>query len=138
MGKPFQVNAVQASRAAQARTAATATAPARHGAFAAALRDSLRGRAAEPPAVRGPEPSVRLSRHASERLAERGLALSPLEAGKLDQALDAAARKGGRESLVLMDRMALVVSVPNRTVITAVPRGGEPAVFTNIDSAVVV
>jgi len=41
--------------------------------------------------------------------------------------------------LLLMDRLALVVSVPNRTVITVVPREElQDAVFTNIDSAVLV
>jgi len=50
-----------------------------------------------------------------------------------------AAAKGARESLILLDDKAFVVSVRNRTVITAVD--GEHLkenVFTNIDSAVIV
>ena len=51
--------------------------------------------------------------------------------------MDKLAAKGGRESLVLVDRMAFVVSVKNRTVITAVDQAGmRDQVFTNIDSAV--
>jgi len=49
-----------------------------------------------------------------------------------------AASKGSRDSLVLVDGTAFVVSVSNRTVITAV--GSEQMkdnVFTNIDSAVI-
>jgi flagellar operon protein len=49
-----------------------------------------------------------------------------------------AAGKGSRDSLVLVDGTAFVVSVPNRTVITAV--GSEHMrehIFTNIDSAVI-
>ena len=36
-----------------------------------------------------------------------------------------------------MDRLALVVGVPSRTVITVIePQDGSPAVFTHIDSVV--
>jgi flagellar operon protein len=53
--------------------------------------------------------------------------------------VDRAAAKGARESLVMMDDVALVVSVKNRTVITAVDRAHlKDNVFTNIDSAVIV
>ena len=50
-----------------------------------------------------------------------------------------AAGKGARESLVLMNELAFVVSVPNRTVITAMTGNSMKGnVFTQIDSAVVV
>ena len=51
--------------------------------------------------------------------------------------MDRAAQKGARESLVLLDDVALVVSIKNRTVITAVDAANlKENVFTNIDSAV--
>jgi flagellar operon protein len=57
---------------------------------------------------------------------------------KLDAAVAAASDKGANESLVLMDELALIVSVKHRTVITAMPsnetRGN---VFTSIDSTVI-
>lgn len=82
---------------------------------------------------------VRFSAHATQRLAERGIRLSDAELGRIAKAIDDAAAKGARESLLLMDRLALVVSVANRTVITALePDGNQNAVFTNIDSVVVV
>jgi hypothetical protein len=57
----------------------------------------------------------------------------------LERAVDAAAAKGAREALLLMDRLAFVVSVPRRTVITALDGSdAEDHVFTQIDSAVVV
>jgi flagellar operon protein len=57
---------------------------------------------------------------------------------RLEQAVDRAASKGGRDSLVMMDDTALVVSVKNRTVITALHREqARDNVFTNIDSAVI-
>ena len=49
-----------------------------------------------------------------------------------------AAEKGARESLLVTDRFALVVSVKNRTVITVTHSDElDGGVFTNIDSAVV-
>ena len=53
--------------------------------------------------------------------------------------VDRAAAKGAKESLVMIDDVALVVSVKNRTVITAVDKAQlKENVFTNIDSAVIV
>ena len=81
---------------------------------------------------------VKFSAHAAERLRTRRIAVTPEQQRQLTGALDTAAAKGARESLVLMDGLAMVVSVPNRTVITVV-RQAELAdrVFTGIDSAVV-
>jgi flagellar operon protein len=47
-----------------------------------------------------------------------------------------AREKGARESLVLLDELAFVVSIRNRTVITALQPSTE-GVFTSIDSAVI-
>ena len=80
---------------------------------------------------------IKFSAHALQRLQERGIELTSEDKSRLAEAVQKAADKGARESLVLMDRVALVVSVSNETVITAVPEGElEDAVFTNIDSAV--
>ncbi|MDP2872517.1 MAG: hypothetical protein Q8P31_08280 [Bacillota bacterium] len=89
--------------------------------FAAVLRAEVEG--------------VKFSQHAQQRLQSRGLTLSDAASARLNGALGTLARKGGRTSLVLLDDLALVVSVTNRTVITAVPAPDE-AVFTNIDSAI--
>ena len=57
---------------------------------------------------------------------------------KLDAAVMAAMDKGSNESLVLMDELALVVSVKNRTVITAMSsQETKGNVFTSIDSTVI-
>jgi flagellar operon protein len=57
---------------------------------------------------------------------------------RLDDGLQRAAGKGSRESVIFVDGTAFVVSVPNRTVITAVsPEHMRQHVFTNIDSAVI-
>jgi len=85
-----------------------------------------------------PGQPVRLSQHAQERLKSRGITLSDADMTKLAGAVDSVAQKGGKDSLIMMGNAALVVSVKNRTVVTAMDRQGmQGTVFTNIDSAVV-
>ncbi len=60
------------------------------------------------------------------------------DVARLTSAVDKAAAKGSRDTLVLMDNTAFIVSVKNRTVITAVTgQRRQEDVFTNIDSAVI-
>jgi flagellar operon protein len=57
----------------------------------------------------------------------------------VNDALDKAAAKGVEDTLVLTPEAALIVSVKNRTVITAMDRSNlNGNVFTNIDGAVIV
>jgi len=81
---------------------------------------------------------VQFSGHALERVQRRGIDTSPQTLDRLDGAVQRAAAKGARESVVLVDGTAFVVSVRNRTVITAVDaQHMREHVFTNIDSAVI-
>jgi flagellar operon protein len=81
---------------------------------------------------------VKFSAHALQRVERRGIDVSPATLGRLNEGLDRAAGKGARASVVFVDTTAFVVSVPNRTVITAVDRDHmKQQVFTNIDSAVI-
>jgi flagellar operon protein len=81
---------------------------------------------------------VRFSAHALQRVERRGIDMSPTTLGRLNDGVDRAAGKGARASVVFVDNTAFVVSVPNRTVITAVDRDHmKQQVFTNIDSAVI-
>ena len=88
---------------------------------------------------------LRFSAHASDRLTSRDIQLTPEALDRLTESVDRAAAKGARDALVFMpgasrtEDLALVVSVTNRTVVTAMD--GEhikESVFTNIDSALVV
>jgi len=83
---------------------------------------------------------VKFSQHATQRLQTRNINLSNDQMNQLKTAVDKAAQKGARESLILMNNdLALVVSVTNRTVITAMYGSiFWVYVFTNIDSAVIV
>jgi flagellar operon protein len=85
----------------------------------------------------GSEP-LQFSRHALARVQRRGIELDSATLGRLSDGVGRAASKGSRDSLVLVDGTAFVVSVSNRTVITAVgPEQMKDNVFTNIDSAVI-
>ena len=81
---------------------------------------------------------VKFSSHALQRVERRGIDMSPATVARLNDGVDRAAGKGARASVVFVDATAFVVSVPNRTVITAVDRDHmKQQVFTNIDSAVI-
>ncbi len=82
---------------------------------------------------------LRFSRHAQERLQSRNIQLSAEDLSRLNQAVSQAREKGSRDSLILMNDLALVVSVKNNTVVTAMDGASlKDNVFTNIDSAVIV
>ena len=81
---------------------------------------------------------VQFSNHAVQRLQRRGIEVAPGTLQRLDDGVDRAARKGARDAVVFVEGTAFVVSVRNKTVITAVDREHmRDHVFTNIDSAVI-
>ncbi len=101
-----------------------------------ASTDAAPGLAAVPDAV--PGSSIRWSSHARARLLQRGIEFTPEQHSRLESAVDKATEKGAKDSLVLLDDTALVVSAQNRTVITALGmHQAKENVFTNIDSAVI-
>ena len=81
---------------------------------------------------------LKFSSHAMDRLSSRGVNLSEQTVNRLNNAVSAAGKKGADQSLVLLDEMAFLVSVKNRTVITAMETNKmKEGVFTQIDSAVI-
>jgi flagellar operon protein len=81
---------------------------------------------------------VQFSNHAVQRLQRRGINVEPGTLQRLDDAVGRAEGKGARDAVVFVDGTAFVVSVRNKTVITAVDRDHmRDHVFTNIDSAVI-
>jgi len=86
-----------------------------------------------------PTQGVKFSHHAQERLKARNITLSASDLANLEGAVNSVAQKGGKESLVMMKDAALVVSIKNRTVVTALDKSQmQGNVFTNIDSAVII
>lgn len=81
---------------------------------------------------------VRFSKHAQLRLQSRNIALTTLQMKKINEAVSKAQSKGVRDSLVLMDNLALVINIRNRMVITVTDNNElKENVFTNIDGAVI-
>jgi flagellar operon protein len=79
-----------------------------------------------------------LSRHAQHRVERRGLQLDDQRLARLEGAVNSAAQKGARNSVVMLDDLAVVVDIQQRMVVTAMEReGGRDRVFTNIDSVVI-
>ncbi len=82
--------------------------------------------------------NVAFSKHAHERLFSRGITLSDESVNRIADAIDKAQSKGAKETLILSDEGAFVVSVKNRMVITAFDRDNlRQGVVTSIDSAVI-
>ena len=80
---------------------------------------------------------VRFSNHAIKRLQSREINLNSDNVNRLSDAIDKAEKRGGRSSLVMVDDLAFIVNVHDRTVVTALDTNqrGE-GVFTQIDSVV--
>jgi len=83
------------------------------------------------------EQAIRFSNHAQKRLQSRAIQLGDDGLARLAQAVEKADKRGGKESLVLMDDLAFIVNVKERLVVTAIDSNerGE-GVFTQIDSVV--
>lgn len=81
---------------------------------------------------------IKFSKHAIERLKERGIDVASLDIEKLEKAFDLADKKGVKDALILLDEKAFVASIKNKTIITATTESGlKDNVFTNIDGAVI-
>ena len=85
------------------------------------------------------ESGLRFPKHAAMRLADRNINLTNEQNLRLENGVEKANEKGISESLVLMDSLAFIVNIPNKTVVTAMDQSeSESNIFTNIDGAVIV
>lgn len=82
--------------------------------------------------------AVKFSNHAVERMQTRGISFNQNDLNRLNEAVTKAAAKGSKDTLVLMNDSALIVSVKNKTVVTVMDKTAlKENVFTNIDSTIV-
>ena len=82
---------------------------------------------------------LKFSKHASMRLENRKINLSKEQSERLKSGVQKASEKGIRESLVIVDSLAFIVNVPNKTVVTAMDRTeSDDNIYTNIDGAVII
>lgn len=81
---------------------------------------------------------LKFSKHAQDRLQERKMELNDTDRQQLAKAVSLAEQKGSQDSLVFLRDMAFIVSIKNKTVVTAIDSEHlRENVFTNIDSAIV-
>lgn len=81
---------------------------------------------------------VKLSHHAQMRLEQRGIELQQAQWEQINGAVDKAAAKGAKDSLILMQDLAFIVNVRQRTIVTAMDETAmKDHVFTQIDSTIV-
>ncbi len=89
---------------------------------------------------------VIFSKHATMRLNDRNINLSSSQLERIESGVQTAQKKGIKDSLVLVDNVALLVNIKNKTVVTAMDNSNnnnnnlnnKEQVYTNIDGAVIV
>lgn len=82
---------------------------------------------------------LKFSKHAANRLADRNIELTTEQMDRLAMGTQKAGVKGIKDSLVMVDNLAFIVNIPNKTVVTAMDQAqAEENIFTNIDGAVIV
>ena len=81
---------------------------------------------------------LKFSKHAAGRLIDRNIELSEAQMERLQEGARNAGQKGIKDSLVIVDELAFIVNVPNKTVVTALDQSeARGNIFTNIDGAVI-
>ncbi len=80
---------------------------------------------------------IEFSKHAKLRMMDRNINISPSQMKRIENGMVQARDKGIKDSLVLVDNLALIVNVKNNIVVTAVDESKDK-IFTNIDGAVIV
>ena len=84
------------------------------------------------------ETTLKFSKHASSRLADRNIELTKEQMDRLTEGTNKAGSKGIIDSLVMVDHLAFIVNIPKNTVITAMDQSqADENIFTNIDGAVI-
>jgi len=80
-----------------------------------------------------------ISSHAAQRLNSRNIDFDDDDMKKINEGINMAESKGAKQSLILYKDMALITSIKNRTVITAMDKNqSETSIITNIDSVVMI
>lgn len=80
---------------------------------------------------------VQFSKHAENRIRQRGIEMSDDMMANLNQAVEKAREKGARDTVIIGKEGAFIVNVPNNIVVTTITEQEmKNNIFTNIDSAV--
>ena len=81
--------------------------------------------------------SLTISKHAAERMKERNIQFNSQEWQSIQEKVIEAKQKGVTDALVVIEGSAMVVSVKNNTIITALNQAeADHKVFTNINGTI--
>lgn len=84
------------------------------------------------------EDKLTISKHANERMLQRGIQINDSSWKQIASKIQEAKKMGVKDSLVLLNNAALIVSASNNTVITAMDRKeAATQIFTNINGTIV-
>lgn len=123
MTDPIQLNSSQKVNQTQNVQPTAKAAPADGASFADLLNEA--------------DQKVKFSSHAQKRLEVRSIEMDEGKINRLSTAVDKANAHGAKESLILMDDLAFIVNVRERTVVTTVDMNRrKEGVFTQIDTVV--
>ncbi len=82
---------------------------------------------------------IRFSKHAAQRVQERGIVVSDRLMTDLNQAVEKAKLKGARDVVIIGKDGAFIVNVPHNLIVTTMNDAEmKENIFTNIDSAVII
>lgn len=105
--------------------------------FADALKQQMPGMLS--PGTSPKTEGLKFSNHAVDRIRSRGIALTAKDLKAVEMAVEKAAAKGSKNTLVLNNDSAWIVNVDNKTVVTVMDQDMlKENVFTNIDSTIVI
>jgi flagellar operon protein len=90
-------------------------------------------------AVLNEQQELKVSKHANERLMERNIQLNDKQWQLINDKVSEAKQKGIKDSLVVMNNAALLVSAENHTVVTAMNlEEASNRIFTNINGTILI
>lgn len=82
---------------------------------------------------------IKFSKHAQERLEKRNIEFTKQDIKNINNAVEKAAEKGLKDTLIIMGDTALIANIRNKTVITATTDESlRDKIFTNIDGAIII
>jgi len=82
---------------------------------------------------------LRFSKHAEERIDQRGIEISDSLLDSLKGAVEKARAKGAKDVVIIDSKGAFIVNIPNNIVVTTISESElRENIFTNIDSAVII
>lgn len=82
--------------------------------------------------------SITISKHAKQRIENRGIEIDGSAMNQLNEAMDKLSKKGSKDSLILLNQVAYIVNPQKKVIITCVDKENmQENIFSGIDSAII-